>query len=43
MIGVVEFDSRQELGIFLFTASRKRFWGTPSLLSDGYQGLFPWE
>jgi hypothetical protein len=28
------------LGIFPFTT--ERLWGQPSLLSNGYQGLFPW-
>jgi hypothetical protein len=42
-IGVLGFDSRRGLGIFLFiTASRTaRLWGPPSL-SNGYQGLFRW-
>jgi hypothetical protein len=39
--GVLGFDSRRGLGIFLFTtASRTAL--PPSLLSNEYQGLFPW-
>jgi hypothetical protein len=33
-VGVLEFDSRRGLGIFLFTTASR-----PAL---GYQGLFPW-
>jgi hypothetical protein len=29
-------------GIFLFDIMSKPLWGPASLLSDGYQGLFPW-
>jgi hypothetical protein len=36
------FESRQGLGIFFFTtASRPALPPTQSLLSSGYQGLFP--
>jgi hypothetical protein len=37
------FESRQRLGIFLFTTASRQAWGPPSLLSNGYQGLFPGE
>jgi hypothetical protein len=33
------FESRQRLGIFP-PRRPDRFWGPPSLLSNGYQGLF---
>jgi hypothetical protein len=39
------FDSRQGLGVFLFTSlppRPDRLWGPPSLLFNGYQELFPW-
>jgi len=37
------FETRQGLGIFLITASRLALATiSPSLLSSGYQGLFPW-
>jgi hypothetical protein len=37
-----EFESRQGLGIFIFTTPRPNWlWGTSSLLSNGYQWLFP--
>jgi hypothetical protein len=39
-IGVLGFDSRRGLGIFLFAIVSKT---PPSLLSNGYQRLFPWE
>jgi hypothetical protein len=42
-IGVLGFDSRPELGIFLFTTASRTALGPPSLLSSGYQELFPWE
>jgi hypothetical protein len=41
MIGVLGFDSRPELGIFLFTTPPECLWVPPSLLSSGYPGLFP--
>jgi hypothetical protein len=41
-IGVLGFDSRRGLGIFLFTTASRTDLGPPSLLSNGYQGLFPW-
>jgi hypothetical protein len=37
------FDSRLELGISLFTTAFRTALGPTSLLSNGYQGLFPWE
>jgi hypothetical protein len=40
--GVLGFDSQRRLGIFLFTTASERFWVPTSLLSNGYQGLFPW-
>jgi hypothetical protein len=36
------FEYRQELGIFSSPPSPGRFWGPHSLLSNGYQGFFPW-
>jgi hypothetical protein len=39
-IGVLGFDSRRRMGIFLFTTASRP--SPPSLLSNGYQGLFPW-
>jgi hypothetical protein len=36
------FESRQKLGIFLFTTASRPALGPPSLLYNGYQGLFPW-
>jgi hypothetical protein len=38
-IGVVGFDSRRWLGIFLFTTASKTALGTPSLLSNRYHGI----
>jgi hypothetical protein len=41
--GVLVFDSRRGLGIFLFSTSRAtQEPSPPSFLSNGYQGLFPW-
>jgi hypothetical protein len=34
--------SRQGLGIFLFTTESRPPLGPSSLLSNGYEGLFPW-
>jgi hypothetical protein len=42
-IGVLGFDSRQGLGIFSSPPRPELLWGPPSLLSNGYQGFFPWE
>jgi hypothetical protein len=36
------FESRQGLGIFLFTTTPRPAQGSPSHLSNGYQRLFPW-
>jgi hypothetical protein len=41
-IGVLGFDSRWGLGLFSSPPSPERRWGLPSLLSDGYQGIFLW-
>jgi len=38
-----EFESRQRLGIFLFATASRPSLGPPNLLSNGYQGFFPWE
>jgi hypothetical protein len=35
------FESRQGLGIFLFTTGSRQALGPHSLLSDGYKGYFP--
>jgi hypothetical protein len=40
-IWVLGFDSRQWLGIILFTTVSRAALG-PIFLSNGYQGLFPW-
>jgi hypothetical protein len=40
--GVLEFDSRRGLGIFLFTAVSRTALEPTSLLSNGHQGFFPW-
>jgi hypothetical protein len=42
-IGVLGFHSRRGLGIFLFTTASGTALGPTSLLSNGYQGLFPWR
>jgi hypothetical protein len=42
-VGVLGFDSRWRLGIFLFATASRTALGPPSLLSNGYQGLFPWD
>jgi hypothetical protein len=42
MIGVLGFDSRRGLGIFSSPPRPERLWGSPSLLSNGHQGLLPW-
>jgi hypothetical protein len=36
------FESRQGLGIFLFTVVSRQALAPPRLLSNEYQGLFPW-
>jgi hypothetical protein len=36
------FESWQGLGISLFTTASRPALGPTSLLSNGYQGLFPW-
>jgi hypothetical protein len=41
-IGVLGFDSRWGLGNFHFTTASRTAPGPPSLLSNRYQGLFPW-
>jgi len=35
------FNSRLELGIFLFSTASDRNWSPPSLLSNGYRDSFP--
>jgi hypothetical protein len=40
--GVLGFDSRRGLRIFSSSPRPERRWGPPSLLSNWYQGLFPW-
>jgi hypothetical protein len=35
------FESRQGLGIFSSPPRSDWLWGSPSLLSNGHQGLFP--
>jgi hypothetical protein len=37
------FESWKGMGIFSSPARPDRLWDSPSLLSNGYQGLFPWE
>jgi hypothetical protein len=37
------FDSRQEQEIFHFSQRPGQLWDSPSLLSNGYQQLFPQE
>jgi hypothetical protein len=37
------FEFREGLGIFLFTTVSRTAVGSPSLLSNGKQGLFPRE
>jgi hypothetical protein len=37
------FESRQGLGFFFPPPRPDRLWGPPSLLSNGYQGFFPWR
>jgi hypothetical protein len=38
------FESRQGLGIFLFTTAMSRKAGDPpTLLANGYQGLISWR
>jgi hypothetical protein len=41
-IGVLRFDCRRRLGIFLFTIASRTALGPTSLLTNGYQGFFPW-
>jgi hypothetical protein len=37
------FESRQELGIFLFTTAYKPALGPTQSPNNVYQGFFPWE
>jgi hypothetical protein len=42
-IGLSGFDSRGGLGVFFSPPCPDRLWDPPSLLSNGYGGLFPWR
>jgi hypothetical protein len=41
MIKVLGFDSRQSIGIFLFTTVSRPALGPTQSLSNGYKGYFP--
>jgi hypothetical protein len=43
VLGDRGFESRQGLGIFFSSPPRpEQLWGPPSLLTNGYQGHFPY-